>query len=167
MEVVYAIGAQMLQLGGKAASDEEGRAILQSLVASGKGLTKFKQFVKAQGGATSWIGKKPLTKAKHVFTACSTEAGYISAVHGRNLGEIAMTMGAGRARKEDAIDPNVGIRLYKELYDSVHIGDPLFTLYGDKDEDMAALAQKAADQILILPYEEAHKEPVVSEIITD
>lgn len=167
MEVVTAIGAQMLVAGGKAVNEATGKSMIRDLVNSGKGLAKFKEFIKAQGGSTSWIGKRPLTKATQVYTAVSTEKGYITQIHGRALGNIAMTMGAGRARKEDAIDPNVGIRLFKELYDAVEPGEALFTLYGNAAADMPALAQQAADAIIVTSQQAAQIEPVVSEIITD
>lgn len=165
MEVVEALGAQMLIVGQKAADEAQGRAIIRDLIASGKGLAKFKECIKAQGGSTSWIGKRPLTKAEQVFTAVSTDGGYITRIDGRALGEIAMEMGAGRARKEDAIEPMVGIRLFKELYDPVRPGEALFTLYGKKTDDMMALAQRAADHIIVTDEQAAIQEPVVSDII--
>ena len=166
MEVVRAIGAQMLLVGGKAGSEGEGEQIIDDLVASGKGLAKFKEFVKAQGGSASWIGKRPLTKAPQMFTAVCTDEGYITEIHGRALGEIAMAMGAGRARKEDPIDPMVGIRLFKELGDFVKAGEPLFTLYGKADADMARIAQETASHIIVQSRRPGHIEPVISEIIT-
>lgn len=166
MEVVRAIGAQMLLVGGKAGSEGEGEQIIDDLVASGKGLAKFKEFVKAQGGSASWIGKGPLTKAPQMFTAVCTDEGYITEIHGRALGEIAMAMGAGRARKEDPIDPMVGIRLFKELGDFVKAGEPLFTLYGKADADMACIAQEIASHIIVQAQRPDHIEPVISEIIT-
>lgn len=165
MEVVEALGAQMLIVGQKAADEAQGRAMIRELIASGKGLSKFKECIKAQGGSTSWIGKRPLTKAEQVFTAVSTDGGYITRIDGRALGEIAMEMGAGRARKEDAIEPMVGIRLFKELYDPVRPGEALFTLYGKKGDDMMALAQRAADHIIVTDEQAAVQEPVVSDII--
>ena len=165
MEVVEAIGAQMLIVGGKAQDEGQGRAMIRDLVASGKGLAKFREFVKAQGGSTSWIGKRPLTKAPQVFTAVCTDEGYITRIDGRALGEIAMAMGAGRARKEDAIDPMVGIRLFKELYDPVRPGEALFTLYGKEGADMMDLARQVADHIIVTPDQADIIEPVVSEVI--
>ena len=165
MEVVEALGAQMLIVGQKAADEAQGRAMIRDLIASGKGLAKFKECIKAQGGSTSWIGKRPLTKAEQVFTAVSTDGGYITRIDGRALGEIAMEMGVGRARKEDAIEPMVGIRLFKELYDPVRPGEALFTLYGKKTDDMMALAQRAADHIIVTDEQAAIQEPVVSDII--
>lgn len=165
MKVVEALGAQMLIVGQKAADEAQGRAMIRELIASGKGLSKFKEFIKAQGGSTSWIGKRSLTKAEQVFTAVCTDGGYITRIDGRALGEIAMEMGAGRARKEDAIEPMVGIRLFKELYDPVRPGEALFTLYGKKEADMMALAQRVADHIIVTDEQAAVQEPVVSDII--
>ena len=166
MEVVRAIGAQMLLVGGKAGSEGEGEQMIDDLVASGKGLAKFKEVVKAQSGSASWIGKRPLTKAPQIFTAVCTDEGYITEIHGRALGEIAMAMGAGRARKEDPIDPMVGIRLFKELGDSIKAGEPLFTLYGKADADMSCIAQEIASHIIVQARRPDHIEPVISEIIT-
>lgn len=42
---------------------------------------------------------RALTKAEQVFTAVSTDGGYITRIDGRALGEIAMEMGAGRAER--------------------------------------------------------------------
>ena len=165
MEVVEAIGAQMLMAGGKAKNESQGRDKIRYLISSGKGLQKWKDVVTAQGGDASWIGKHPLTKAPQVYTAVCTDTGYVTAVHGRALGDIAMAMGAGRARKEDAIDPMVGIRLYKEIYDPVKAGDPLFTIYGNGNADMPAIAQAIADQIIVTPNQAETIEPVVSDII--
>lgn len=166
MQVVEALGAQMLLMGKKVKTAAEGEALIRKLVISGAGLAKFKEFIAAQHGSTSWIGKRELTKATQLFTAVSTENGYITAIHGRALGAIAMSMGAGRARKEDSIDPMVGIRLFKEVYDEVHVGDPLFTLYGNKNADLQDLAQQCADQIIVSEKPVAVK-PVVAGIIRE
>ena len=165
MEVVEVIGAHMLIAGGKAADEGQGRQIIRSLIASRQGLKKFRECVQAQGGDTSWIGRRPLTKAPQVFTAVCTDTGYITAIHGRALGEIAMTMGAGRRHKGDTIDPMVGIRLFKELYDPIRAGEPLFTIYGKADAPMMDMAQAVADQIIVTPHQAAVMEPVVSECI--
>lgn len=166
MEVVEAIGAQMLILGKRAADIDTARHTIRGLVSSGQGLAKWKELVQAQGGHTEWIGKEPLTKAPQVYTFRCPKRGYITAVHGRALGDIAMSMGAGRARKEDTIDPMTGIRLFKEIYDPVYPGDPLFAVYGKADADMPALVREIASHIVITPEQADRIEPVVSEIIT-
>lgn len=165
MEVVEVLGAYMLLLGKKAADETDGREKIRRVLQSGAGLAKFKELIAAQHGSTSWIGKRPLTQAAQQYTAVCTDEGYITAIHGRALGEIAMKLGAGRAHKEDAIDPMVGIRLYKELYDPIRAGEPLFTIYGKADTPMMAVAQEIADQIIVTPTQAASIEPVVCDVI--
>lgn len=165
MEVVEVLGAHMLLLGGKAQTEAEGRQKIQDALQSGKGLAKLKELIAAQHGSTSWIGKRPLTKAASEFTAVCTDTGYITAIHGRVLGEIAMKLGAGRATKDDTIDAMVGIKLYKEIYDPIRAGEPLFTIYGKKDAPMPQIAQEIADHIIVTPTQAAHMEPVVSDIL--
>lgn len=165
MEVVELLGAYMLMLGKQAADEADGRRKIRQVLKSGAGLAKFKELIAAQHGSTSWIGKRPLTKAAKRFTAVCTDSGYITAIHGKVLGEIAMQLGAGRAHKEDAIDPMVGIRLYKELYDPIQAGEPLFTIYGKSDTDMMTVAQQIADHIIVTPTQAPVIEPVISEIL--
>lgn len=165
MEVVEVLGAYMLLLGKKAVDEADGREKIRRVLQSGAGLAKFKELIAAQHGSTSWIGKRPLTQAAQQYTAVCTDEGYITAIHGRALGEIAMKLGAGRAHKEDAIDPMVGIRLYKELYDPIRAGEPLFTIYGKADTPMMTVAQEIADQIIVTPTQAASIEPVVCDVI--
>lgn len=148
--VVEEIGSRMLYMAHCTATVAAGREKLQAVWKSGAGLKKFKELIRAQGGETGWIGKHALTQAPFVYTAVSTEGGYITAIKAKTLGEIAMRMGAGRAQKEDVVQPMVGIRLFKELYDSVRPGEPLFTLYSMTEDNLPQLALQAAAAITVV-----------------
>lgn len=147
--VVEEIGSRMLYMAHCTATVAAGREKLQTVWKSGAGLKKFKELIRAQGGETGWIGKHALTQAPFVYTAVSTEGGYITAIKAKTLGEIAMCMGAGRAQKEDVVQPMVGIRLFKELYDPVRPGEPLFTLYSMTEDNLPQLALQAAAAITV------------------
>ncbi|WP_288889506.1 thymidine phosphorylase [uncultured Megasphaera sp.] len=147
--VVEEIGSRMLYMAHCTATVAAGREKLQAVWKSGAGLKKFKELIRAQGGETGWIGKHALTQAPFVYTAVSTEGGYITAIKAKTLGEIAMRMGAGRAQKEDVVQPMVGIRLFKELYDPVRPGEPLFTLYSMTEDNLPQLALQAAAAITV------------------
>ena len=147
--VVEEIGSRMLYMAHCTDTVAAGREKLQAVWKSGAGLKKFKELIRAQGGETGWIGKHALTQAPFVYTAVSTEGGYITAIKAKTLGEIAMRMGAGRAQKEDAVQPMVGIRLFKELYDPVRPGEPLFTLYSMTEDNLPQLALQAAAAITV------------------
>lgn len=147
--VVEEIGSRMLYMAHCTATVAAGREKLQAVWKSGAGLKKFKELIRAQGGETGWIGKHALTQAPFVYTAVSTEGGYITAIKAKTLGEIAMRMGAGRAQKEDVVQPMVGIRLFKELYDPVRPWEPLFTLYSMTEDNLPQLALQAAAAITV------------------
>ena len=147
--VVEEIGSRMLYMAHCTDTVAAGREKLQAVWKSGAGLKKFKELIRTQGGETDWIGKHALTQAPFVYTAVSTEGGYITAIKAKTLGEIAMRMGAGRAKKEDAVQPMVGIRLFKELYDPVRPGEPLFTLYSMTEDNLPQLALQAAAAITV------------------
>jgi len=67
-------------------------------------------------------------------------AGAITAVDARALGHAATLLGAGRLRKEDAVDPAVGITLAHKIGARVGRGEPLATLhYNDRLRHRSAL----------------------------
>jgi pyrimidine-nucleoside phosphorylase len=73
----------------------------------------------------------------------STYSGYIRRIKTREIGNIAMSLGAGRATRDDLIDPAVGIILRKKHGDRVIKGDSLAIVhYNDpmlKDESLNRL----------------------------
>lgn len=99
---------------------------LVEAVQSGRALQKFIEMVEAQGGNIAQI-KDPnlLPQAKEVLEITSKQSGVINKLHAMGLGLLAMQLGAGRASKDDRIDPAVGIVLNKKLYDTVTKGDIL------------------------------------------
>jgi thymidine phosphorylase len=55
----------------------------------------------------------------------SQGSGYVTAIDAHALGNLLVAMGGGRGRKEDTIDPAVGIRLLRKTGDRVEAGEPL------------------------------------------
>jgi len=70
--------------------------------------------------------------------------GVIATLDARTVGETAVALGAGRERKEDAIDPAVGIVLHAKIGDPVAAGQPLLTIHARSDSS----ACDAADRLL-------------------
>jgi pyrimidine-nucleoside phosphorylase len=121
--------------------------ILQ-LLDSGAGLAKFRQFVIAQGGDgrvtedSSLLGTAARSAA--LFAA---ESGYIHSMDSAELGRAAILLGAGRAKKDDAIDLTAGIKLHKRCGDVVVGGDVLATLYFSERIDPSSALAIIADAI--------------------
>jgi pyrimidine-nucleoside phosphorylase len=96
----------------------------------GRGLARFRDIVAAQGGDPRAIDDPDrLPTAPHVEPLVSPRDGYVTAIDAREIGVGAMCLGAGRARKEDVIDPGVGLMLAKRVGDPVRAGEPLLYLH--------------------------------------
>ncbi len=116
--VALALAAAALELLGRSpeeAADEVARAL-----DDGRALERFRALVVAQGGdpAVADRPREVLPRAPHVATWSPTE-GVVTGVACRRLGELAGSLGAGRARQGEDVDPAVGIELLVRVGDSV------------------------------------------------
>ncbi|MDI6900509.1 MAG: thymidine phosphorylase [Anaerosomatales bacterium] len=141
-ELCIALGAKMLVLGGRAEDEREGRQLLLDSIASGRALETFRAWIAAQGGDARVAEDDsllPLAPATREVTAA--RGGWIAGFDAEGVGRAAMALGAGRARKEDPIDPGAGIVLAVKAGDEVAAGDVIATLYA---QDEARLEEGAA-----------------------
>ncbi|MFY3792810.1 pyrimidine-nucleoside phosphorylase [Ureibacillus sp. MALMAid1270] len=129
-ELCYALGSQMIVVGGKAESIEEARKMLVEVVQNGAALEIFKKFIEAQGGNPAVVDDPSLLpQAKYKIDVASKQSGYISKMEADDIGIAAMLLGAGRATKESTIDLSVGLVLQKKVGDAVEIGDTIVTIH--------------------------------------
>ncbi|MGN7288672.1 pyrimidine-nucleoside phosphorylase [Bacillus velezensis] len=164
-ELVLTLGSQMVVLAKKAETLEEARTKLQEVMKNGKALEKFKEFLSNQGGDASVVDDpSKLPQAAYKIDVPAKEAGVVSEIVADEIGVAAMLLGAGRATKEDEIDLAVGIMLRKKVGDNVEKGEPLVTLYANRDnvDDVTA---KVYDNIRISEKAEAPK--LIHTLITE
>jgi len=120
----------MLHLGGASTSVAEGKQQSAKLISSGKALEKFRQMVELQGGDPRVIDDaNRLPQARHTMQVASAKAGYIASMQCEHIGTACVILGGGRERKEDSVDPAVGIVLHKKVGDRVATGEPIATIY--------------------------------------
>jgi pyrimidine-nucleoside phosphorylase len=62
----------------------------------------------------------------------SPKSGYLKEIHARTIGETAVELGAGRAKKTDKIDHRVGIMIHHKVGDFVEAGQPLFEIHATR-----------------------------------
>jgi pyrimidine-nucleoside phosphorylase len=143
------LAAWMLMLGGAAKSIEEGKKQSAELIASGRALEKFKQMIEMQDGDGRVIDEATIAKmtklplAKQSAQVAAAKSGFIGSMQCELIGTACVILGGGRERKEDAVDPSVGIVLHKKVGDAVEAGEPLATIY----YNAAARAEKAREMI--------------------
>jgi pyrimidine-nucleoside phosphorylase len=109
MDVTYALGAEMLILGGAATSAAEARTRMERAIASGSAAEKFQQIIEAQGGNPSVVDDPavlPQALACELYAA--PRSGVVAQVEPKTVGRGVIALGGGRTRVEDAVDPTVG-----------------------------------------------------------
>ena len=150
LEVSLFLGSCMLVLGGIAATREEARGMLCGALESGKGLEKLKEMIAAQGGDPAVCDDVTLLpQAKALYDVRARESGYVHGMDTTELGLAARDLGAGRARKEDVIDPAVGFVMKKRVGDRVEAGETLCTLYLAREEDAEAAGERVLNAVRI------------------
>jgi pyrimidine-nucleoside phosphorylase len=161
VEVTYRLGEEMLVLGGIAPDRAEARARLQRAVASGAAFEKLVEVVAAQGGDPAVIHDPTLLPtAPHHHEITAARSGFLTRCDALDLGVAAMRLGAGRERKEDAIDPGVGLRVLAKVGDPVEAGQPLVRLAW-ADPDRLATALPLAERALEIGEERVAPPPLI------
>ncbi len=142
------VASHLLVLGEKASSLEAARKMAETSLSSGKSWEKFRALVAAQGGDVSCIDHpERLAQAKLMEEVKAERGGTIAGVHARLIGEASVAMGAGRAKKTDAIDHAVGIVVQVKVGDRVEAGQPLFTLHANSPESMVQTRKAVLEAI--------------------
>jgi len=140
------LAARMIFLGKKAATLEEARLAAESHLVDGSAYKKFKDVVTAQGGnAQSLDNFVLLPNATGAREIASPRAGYVTAIDAEDIGIASNMIGAGRDKKEDSIDPAVGIILEVKTGEKVDAGSILCRLYYTKEDRVEEAAEKVED----------------------
>jgi pyrimidine-nucleoside phosphorylase len=130
VEVTMALGIEMLSVGGIETNPDNAREMLEKTRTSGQALELFARVIEAQGGDPKVVELTPavLPSAPHRANVAAPRPGFISTLDALRVGVAAMRLGAGRERKEDTIDPGVGITVHHKPGDEVSEGEPVLTL---------------------------------------
>jgi pyrimidine-nucleoside phosphorylase len=151
------VASHMLLLGGLPLNLESGRKMAERALKSGSAFEMLRKLVVAQSGDVSYVDHpEKMEKACLTETVPSPASGYLSEINARTIGEAAVDLGAGRAKKGDSVDHAVGFVILHKVGERAQAGEPLFVVYGNDQAKLDA----AKSQVLA-----AHKfsdSPVVS-----
>ncbi|MBQ3234870.1 MAG: thymidine phosphorylase [Clostridia bacterium] len=117
-------------------------------ISSGEAYLKFEEFITAQGGDLSEILNGNY-KAKNSCVVIADKSGYITRLNAETIGLSALSLGAGRTKKEDDIDYLAGIVLNKKLGDRVENGEIVATLYSSNENLLAPAKDKFLSGVMI------------------
>jgi len=147
-ELTLILTGEMLHLSGLVSGHEAGYAMAQKALDDGSALDRFPNLVKAQGGrldpqADTW----GLPRPKCILELVADRDGFMPAPDARQVGIIALYLGAGRLKAEDPVDATAGIRFCKAWGESVKQGDVLAKLEA-ADKDLAEKALLELSELL-------------------
>ncbi len=137
------VASYLLVLGQKANDLAEGRKMAETALSDGRALLAFRRLVKAQGGDASYVddpGKFPASSL--IKTISAERSGYLVGINAREVGETAVDLGAGRAKKEDSIDHTVGIVVHHKVGDRIEAGQALFTVHANSQAKMETAVER-------------------------
>ena len=144
-EVVLELGANMLQLAGKGNNIEENKLKMLETIESGSAYNKLVEMVQNQGGDISYLeDTTKFEKSKYISAVVTENTGKVQEINAEEIGKLACYLGAGRVKKEDKIDSNVGIILNKKVGDEVLEGDFLAYICANDEKKL----RRAEDKLL-------------------
>jgi pyrimidine-nucleoside phosphorylase len=156
------LAARMIFLGKKAASLEDARRLAEEKLVDGSGYKKFKQVVAAQGGNPQALDKfELLPNATGMREVASPRGGYVSSIDAEDIGAASNMIGAGRDKKEDAIDAAVGIILEVKAGEKVDAGSVLCRLYYTKEDRVEEAAEMVEDAFRISAQKPEERELIL------
>ncbi len=130
VEVSIELTSRMLVLGGVARDRVDAERQVRGAIGSGAGLDRFRRMVEHQGGDPRVVddySRLPAAPGRHVVAA--TRAGYLIALDAELIGRASVSLGAGRDRVADPVDPAVGIVVVAEVGAEMRPGDPILEVH--------------------------------------
>jgi pyrimidine-nucleoside phosphorylase len=144
------LSAWMFYLGERTQSVDQGRLLAQKLIASGEALEKFRKGIELQGGDARAVDDYAiLPQAKNRREVKSTMSGFVASTNCMEFGVALAMLGGGREKKEDKIDPGVGLEFHKRIGDPVASGETLVTICYNSDAKLAEAQQRIAGSFQI------------------
>ncbi len=165
-ELCLELAAWMLHLGGAAKTVSEGRQRSVELISSGAALERFRQMVELQGGDVGVIDDpRRFSQARHSMQVMSAKNGFVVSIQCEQIGTACVILGGGRERKEDSVDPSVGIILHKKVGDRVNAGEALATIHYNAETRGERARQMISESYQIAEVQPQTKRPLVHRVI--
>jgi pyrimidine-nucleoside phosphorylase len=165
-ELCLHLAAWMFHLGGAAKTVAEGKLLSEQLIASGKAFDRFRQMVELQGGDVSAIDDPTrLPSAPRHVDAPSPSAGYVTEIMCEHIGTACVILGGGREKKEDTVDPAVGIVIHKKIGDRVEAGEPLCTIHCHSEAQAGRARKLLEESYTIAAAPPLHKPSLIHRVI--
>jgi thymidine phosphorylase len=136
VELTVALAREMLAASGLSGGKDPAEALRD-----GSAMDSWRRMIQAQGGDPD----AALPVAAHREDFVAPVSGVVSALDAYAVGVAAWRLGAGRARKEESVQPGAGVELHAKIGDPVTEGQLLATLHTDDPDRFAAAVEALRD----------------------
>src|SRR5579883_3090482 len=141
-DLCYHEAAELLVMTGTVPSLAEADMRVRKVVRSGAALAKLAEVIAAQGGDPQQIEQPELLPAAPARVMLrAPRGGYIAGIEAEQIGLASMQLGAGRFRKDDAIDHRTGFVLQAKVGDHLQPGDPLVEIHARNKAEAASIQE--------------------------
>ena len=154
-----------LLISGKSKNLEEARKKTIEKINSGEALNKLGDMIQAQGGDRKVVEDYSLLKIpKTSYQLKSEEDGYVESLEVEKIGYASMLLGAGRRKKDDIIDPSVGLKFYLNIGDKIKKGDLIGEIFYNDSRNLEESIKNLKESIKF-SKKEIRKEKTVYQIV--
>ena len=165
--MTYALGVEMLLLGGIDKTAAQARKRLQEALRSGRAAEKLQQVIEAQGGNPKVVeDPSVLPQAQAVEIYKARETGVVSRVEPRAIGRAIIALGGGRQKVEDTVDHSVGFVITVKPGDKVLAGEPIASVFARDAAGVEAGYEALTQAIVITDRLTERPLPLISHRVT-
>lgn len=143
-ELSLVLTAAMLVLSGRCITLGEARVALESLLGDGRALTRFGALVRAQGGDAEAVLDQRFGRDVTHVPVHPERAGIVTDVDPLAVAHAVVSLGGGRHRMTDDVDPVPGVWIDRKPGERADPGEPVLTVHVRKgarvpDAELGAL----------------------------
>jgi len=165
-ELCLELSAWMFYLGGRSKTVAEGKKLAAEMIASGRARDKFRETIQLQGGDAAVVDDlERLPRARQTIGVRSRHTGYVASMQCEQLGIACVMLGGGREKKEDSIDPAVGLVFHKKIGEPVRRDDRLCTIHYNSEARLEEATRLVEQSYQIEPSPPRERRPLVHRII--
>ncbi|MHB2153785.1 thymidine phosphorylase [Calditrichota bacterium GD2] len=165
IDITITLAGAMIFLGQKAPSIEEGKQKAKELLSSGAAREKFLEIVKAQNGdAYFLLQPETYPQPKYSQDVLADQDGFVKRIDALEVGLTAVSLGAGRQKSDDQIDPKAGIVIHKKAGEEVQKGQPVMTVFTDRKAVLES-AVRRLQQAVTYQATKPEPEPLIFEFL--
>jgi pyrimidine-nucleoside phosphorylase len=165
-ELCLELAAWMFVLGSAVRDIDGGKELAAKLIDTGAALERFRMMVRLQGGDETVIeNAKSLPQARQKIAVSSNQKGFVESIQCEQMGKACVILGGGREKKEDLVDPAVGIELHKKVGDAVLAGEPICTIHYNSESRAAQAKLLIENSYHIAAASPSAPRPLIRKII--